>query len=188
MTLRVYKLRQALVRWFGDSEELISAAQAESRWATIYHDYAREGEDVSGEPAINLSKSKFSRPLNLKQSQTAQQFCRQLDQAFVSYWTGVTFATAVVPSPPLACPNIGGTGVFSVEISSVVTVVAKGVLYGALIPIVSSLGGAASTKAAQFAEAFDSATKTAVTVLITGQDTTPPPAGPLAITNVCTVF
>jgi hypothetical protein len=154
----------------------------------VYHDYAREAEDVSGERATNLDKAKFENALNLSRSRTARQFCKQLDRAFVAYWSGTVFAVGAPPTPTTACPNVGGTGVFSTETSSVVVSVTPEVLYRALLPIITQPEGSAKVQADKMAKAFDEATKSAVAVLIQGQDTTPPPTGPLPIYNVCTVF
>jgi len=188
VTLRETKLRQALSKWFSDPRGVPSARQAEARFASVYHDYAKEVEDLSGDRAANLDKSKFESALNFRKSRTAKQFCKQLDEAFVRYWSGTVFAVGSLPSPTTSCPNVGGTGVFAVETLSTVVGVASGVLYRKLLPIITPTGGSAKSQAVKMARAFDEATKSAVTVLIVGQDTTPPPTGPLPIYNVCTVF
>lgn len=188
MSLNVARLQQALAAWFSAPEAIRSQVQAEARFARVYHEYAREGEDVSGERATTLVPSKFQGPLRFAGSRTAEQFARQLDAAFVAYWTGAVFAVGVVPSPAPPCPNVGGTGVFATETTSVVTVVAAGALFSAVLPVLRKKADTVGSQARAFADAIDSVTKSAVTVLITGLDTTSPPTGPLPITNTCTVF
>lgn len=188
MTLSVNRLRWEFAMWFRNSQDIATYMQAERRFALTYHHYAKKATDVSGEQAINLSYRKFQIQLNFQSSRTPEQFCRQLDRAFVAYWTGVIFATAIVPpvSPP--CANQGGSGVFASEVSSAVVGVSSQVLYAELLPVVSSLSTAGEVATQEVAQAFDRATKRAVTVLISGWDTTPGPTGPLPITNLCGVF
>lgn len=188
MSLNAARLQQALAAWFAAPQAIRSQAQAEAKFARVYHDYAREGEDVSGERATTLVPAKFQSQLRFAASRTVEQFARQLDAAFVSYWTGAVFAVGVIPPPVPPCPNVGGTGVFSTEASSVVTVVAAGALFAALLPVLRRKSDTVASQARAFATAMDTVTKSAVTVLITGVDTTPAPTGPLPITNTCTVF
>lgn len=188
MTLNASRLRLEFAMWVRNSQEIATYLQAERLFALTYHHYAKKATDVSGEYAINLSYRKFQMQLDFQSSRTPEQFCRQLDRAFVAYWTGVTFATAIVPPVLPPCPNQGGNGVFASEVSSVVVGVSPQVLYAELLPVVSSLSTAEGVATHEIASAFDRATKQAVDVLISGWDTTPGPTGPLPITNLCGVF
>lgn len=188
MSLNRARLRRSLTSWFQQPEGIRSSAQAEQKFAEVYHEYAREGEDVSGERAGNLSAARFRAQLHFQWSRTAKESCLQLDRAFVAYWTGAVFAIAVVPPASPPCPNVGGSGVFASETSSAVVAVQARVLYSKLLPILSTTSNTAARAAAQVAEALDEATKQAVSVRIDGTDTTPGPGGPLPIFNLCTVF
>jgi len=189
MSLDAGKLYREFISWFTVPGDISTHPQAEARLARVYHVYAQDAEDVSGEKPNNLVSSKFRTPLSFQRSKTAQQFARRIEAAFVAYWTGVTFPILVVPPPVPPCPSVGGTTIFASETTSLVLSVTPGVMYSAILPIVSTWRGTAQLKARQLAEAMDGATKSAVTVLITGLDTTPGGSGgPLPITNTCTVF
>jgi hypothetical protein len=188
VTLSVETLRQALTQFFSNPGRVPTAARAEELWAESYHTYAREAQDVSGDVPQNLDPEKFLRELDFLNSRSAMQFAEQLDRAFVSYWSGVTFATGLLPpgSPP--CPNAGGSGTFGSEVASAVYNIEAGAMLRALLPVLSGGFGSAQAQASRFATVMDRVTKTSVRVLIVGQDTTPPPTGPFPITNNCTVF
>jgi hypothetical protein len=187
MSLSLQSLRRNLVRFFSEPANTPSAPAAEERLARIYHEYAREAEDVSGENPVSTTQAAFQGPLDFRRSTTVRRYAEQVEAAFVAYWTGAAFAVGVVPPPVPPCPNVGGNGIFATETSSVVSAVAPRVLYAKLMPVLTSLQAPAQVQADRFARAFDEATKSAVTVLITGTDTTPGPTGPLPITNTCTV-
>lgn len=186
MSLDRAALHKDFVLWFSRPGGIYAADQAEEKMALIYHTYAQQAEDVSGEKATNLNVKNFRDVLDFQRSRTAEQFCQQMDRAFVAYWTGVIFANGIVPPPSPPCPNVGGTGIFWIEFSSSVTSVTLNVLYGLLLPVVLYKKGSAQVQALRFASALDEATKRAVTVYITGLDTSLP--FPLPITNTCTVF
>jgi hypothetical protein len=159
---------------------------AAANWSDAYDLFASDAEDVSTDPVTVKNPSLFESTLAAAlpgPDGTAVDAAQAFDDAFVQYWTGGVFA---VGTPPPS--GVGGTGVFSVELTSVVTVVAPNVLKGLLVPIFESLSSDPDQKAEDIAAAFETATKTAVTVLISGLDTTPPPSGPLPITNTDFVY
>ena len=188
MTLSVETLRQALTQFFSTPGRVPTVARAEKLWAEAYHTYAREAQDVSGDVPQNLDPERFLQELNFSNSRSAMQFAEQLDRAFIAYWSGVTFEIGLLPpgSPP--CPNAGGSGTFGSEVASAVYYIESGAMLRALLPVLSGGFGSAQAQASRFATVMDRVTKTAVRVLIIGQDTTPFPIGPLPITNNCTVF
>jgi len=188
MSLSTDKLYHEFVRWFRTGGGVRTAEQAERRLAHAYYTYARDAEDVSGENPSNLIADKFERPLSFRRSGTRQQFARQIDAAFVAFWTDVAFPILAVPPTSPPCPNVGGSGEFSSEVSSQVVNVEAGAMYKAIMPILRSSGSTAERAARRLANAMDDVTKSAVTVLITGWDTTPGPSGPYPIINTCTVF
>lgn len=185
MSLSKDKLYREFVRWFR-AGGVSTHAQAERKLSQVYHAYAQDAEDVSGEGPTNLDAGKFERCLDFGRSRSARQFAQQLDDAFVEYWKGTTFPTLVVPPSSPPCPNVGGSGSFSSESASVVLSVAKGAMREAVLPVLSK-GNTADQAARKMAEAMDQVTKSAVTVYIVGLDTSPYP-GPYPITNTCTVF
>lgn len=188
MSLDKGKLYHGLLRWFRVPGGVGTHREAEQRFARVYHSYAQDAEDVSGERPNNLDAEKFERLLAFQRSRVGKDFVRQIDSSFVAYWTGTTFPILVVPPASPPCPNIGGTGEFSAEISSQVTGVASDAMYDAVLPILSRPVGTAEEAARRLSDAMDRATKSAVEVIITGWDTTPSPGGPIAVTNTCTVF
>jgi hypothetical protein len=169
-------------------------AQVAANWANAYDTYARSAVDTSGDALVTANKAGFITALqsNLPTYTTgtialgAQAF----DLALVAYWTAAIFAIGALPISGSPCPNIGGTTVFSAEISSVVSAVTPSILSGLLLTEFGNIttGTTAQEKADSIAQAFHTATTTAVNVLIIGIDTTPPPAGPLPIMNACYVF
>jgi len=188
MSLDKNKLYTEFMRWFRNPIGVSTIRHAQTRLAQVYHRYALDAEDVSGESPTNLDQWKFERPLLLETCRTAQQFAQRVDDAFVAYWTGTIFPIAVVPPASPPCPNVGGTGEFSVENTSGVTDVAVREMYSAIVDVLKRKDATAEEGARRLADAMDRVTKHAVTVTITGQDTTPSPTGPLYITNTCTVF
>lgn len=189
MSLDSGKLYRGFLRWFRVPQGIRTYRQAEAKFSQIYHGYAQGAEDVSGECPDNLDRGKFERPLSFETGQARQRFARQIESAFVAYWTGVTFPILVVPPATPPCPNVGGNGIFGAELSSLVLSVTAGAMYSAVLPILSKGEATADEAARRLADVMDSVTKSAVTILITGQDTTPGGGGgPLPITNTCTVF
>lgn len=160
-------------------------ATAATNWANAYNNYAVRATDVSGDLVVSANMAGFITDLltNLPDSVTGTipLAANAFDLAFIKYWLGATFATGIIP-----LGGIGGTGLFSLEVSSVCTGVTAGTLSGFLQTEFSVFSSDAATKALALATCFHSATITAVQVLIMGLDTTPPPpagTGPLPITN-----
>ncbi len=182
-------LKDAIVA-LGDPEGgSFNPSNPAAAWATIYDDYASNGEDVSGDAMAGGNKPLFEAALTLANTGSAAQAATEFDNAFVAYWTGVAFGIATPPTPLAPCPSVGGTTLWASELTSAVVAVAPGVLSALLLSIFTdNTSDDLDAKAQQIADAFHSATTSAVSVLIAGLDTTPPPAGPLPITNSCTVF
>jgi len=190
MGLSKQKLTSGFLSLFGNSDGISGLPDVHTKWTNAYHSYAMDAEDVSGDRVVTTNRTGFLSSLSLGSGNSIFQAALNFDRAFVAYWTGGIFAVgALIVVPPAGCPNVGGSGVWSSEITSVVTVVSAGVLAGLLVPVFSSIsdGDTARSKARQMATAFHQATISAVTVLITGLDTTPGPTGPLPITNTCTI-
>ena len=180
MTLQAKKLELAFRSWFTRSQDITNVEQAADRFADVYHEYALDAEDVSGDTVNNLDASKFRGELDFSKTHTSQEFAQQLDNAFAAYWTGTTFDIGQLPAGTGACPN---TGVFAVELDSSVTEVSTQQLYTELLPILQTPSSSAETKALQLSIAMDNVTKYAVTVIINGED-----AGSNPVSNTCTVF
>jgi len=153
---------------------------AAANFANAYDLYASNAADASGDLVASKNKAGFESALAgvISPNTPAAAMGAAFEQAFVMYWTGAVFAVGIPP------PNgVGGTGLFSVELTSMVVTVTPGVLLASIVPELSSTSDDGAAKAAAFADLFHTATTSAVIVLITGLDTTPPPAGPLPITN-----
>ncbi len=167
-----------------------SRSEAIQLWVDAYDTYATDAEDVSGDAVVTKYPAMFHAELvnRLTGSWSSAAAALAFRYAFVTYWTGAVFAIGAVPAPGGPCPNVGGNGIFSVEIQSVVTSVNGVNLRSALLALFDALTDDAGARIEAIAAAFHAATTTDVLVTITGLDTTPPPAGPLPITNVCRVF
>jgi hypothetical protein len=188
MALDRSKLSGRLRTLFTSPDGIANAQDAESRWTAAYDSYALDAEDVSGDMVTTTNRPGFLSALDFGSWSSVQQAAQRFDDAFVAYWTGGVFAVgSLIAVPPGECPNVGGNGTWASETTSVVTAVVAGVLKGLLLPILRANSGTPESKAREMARAFHEATTTAVTVLITGLDTTPGPGGPLAITNTCTI-
>lgn len=185
------------IRKFGDPNYISfggfpsTASAAKTAWANAYYNYAKDAEDVSGDAvaSASLNKTGFSDALDFDSKSTIENAAGKFDDAFVAFWTGVTFAVGTFTTGTEACTNVGGTLVFSSETTSAVTAIAANVLKNKLITVFGDNTEIDSlAKIEDIATAFHEATTTAITVLITGIDTTPSPSGPLPITNTCKVF
>lgn len=166
---------------------------AATNFGNAYNTYALAAQDASTDLVVTTNLAGFIATLAAQlpdsTAGTAALAAAAFDAAFVQYWTGAVFAVGIPPTGIGACPNAGGTLIFSAEVSSVVVTVSAGVLQNLLLPIFSTTGSAdGNAQAILIADAFHSATTSAVIVLITGLDTTPAPAGPLPITNTCGIF
>ena len=190
MTLNVATLVTEL-RKFGDEKFSgftgfpTTKAAAKTAWTNAYDNYAFTATDISGDIVISKNTAGFNSSLSFDTAGTAASSASDFDSAFISYWTGATFAVGIIPPPTGLCPNIGGTGIFGVETTSVVYAVTANVLKAKLLAVLGAPASNAQAQIELIAQAFHEATTEAVTVLITGTDTTPTPSGPLPITNTC---
>lgn len=190
MTLQVAALVTEL-RKFGDEKFSgftgfpTTKEAAKTAWTNAYDTYASTATDISGDLVISKNAAGFNSSLSFDTSGTAASSAADFDSSFVSYWTGATFAVGIIPPPTGLCPNIGGTGIFGVETTSVVSAVTANVLKAKLLVVLSTPASNAQAQIELIAQAFHEATTEAVIVLITGTDTTPTPSGPLPITNTC---
>jgi hypothetical protein len=198
MTLVVGTLENELLKLFDVNNVNFSgypatAAAACSNWGNAYDVYAKAATDVSTDSVVLANKALFVSTLLAQMpadptTGTPIAAANAFDAAFAAYWTAATFAIGVPPTSAAVCPSIGGTAIFALEATSIVSVVTPAVLANLLLPIFSDVTttGTAQIKAQQIAAAFHTATMTAVMVVITGTDTTLPV--PLPITNTCTIF
>lgn len=189
MTLSASKLESKLLDFF-KKPDFEAPFQAALAWTDAYDSYARDATDASNDLVVVTNRPGFQSALQFTPQGSPPTMAQMFDTAFVAYWTGAVFAIGIPPTPAAPCPSIGGNTIFSVEIASLVIAAVPGVLMNLLLPIFAGVTKAstAQQQAQQVASAFHAATTSAVTVLITGLDTTPTPAGPLPITNTCTVF
>ena len=189
--LNPQKLQRSFLDYFEDPGPFKEPVDAAMEWTRIYDAYARDAVDASQDKVQVVNKPGFFAQLQFNASSgSPPSFASMLDKAFVAYWTGAVFAFGIPPTPAAPCPSIGGNTIFSQELTSLVIAVAPGVLMAQLLPIFSSVTEQenARSQSQKIANAFHTATTTAVTVLIAGLDTTPPPGGPQPITNTCTIF
>lgn len=162
--------------------------EAKQKWAAAYDLYASAATDVSGDIVSTKNKAGFQGALLLDDKNTPMKAAQEFENAFVAYWTGAVFAVGIPPTPAAKCPSVGGTTLWSTETTSVVTTITPNTLRSLLLPIFTdNTQKTALTQLQKIADAFHTATTTAVFVLITGLDTTPTPTGPLPITNTCTI-
>lgn len=183
-------LAASLLDIFASKDSIRTAQEYEERWASAYDAYARQAQDVSGELPITVNGTGFRRALNFEASGSAAALAAQFEAAFQVYWTGAIFSFGIPPPPvPPGCPNVGGTSIFSTELSSLVIEVVPSVMQAQLVTqfSVASREESIESRAQAIASAIHMATTTAVFVLITGLDTTSPPTGPLPVTNTCRV-
>lgn len=177
-----------------------------TNWANAYDTYARNAEDISGDVLVTANKPGFIAALaaGLATSVTPASAAAAYEAAFVIYWTAATFSIGIPPvvDPESPCPNVGGNLIFGVEISSIAAPIPA--VLGTLLTTIWNTPPPVGTSpdldpnpdiytlnndyiADKLAQAFHTATTTAVIVTISGTDTTPPTAGPLPIVNICTV-
>jgi hypothetical protein len=160
-----------------------------NNWADAYEAYAVSAADASGDPLVTANRAGFVAALQLLNSPVGviATAAASFDSAFVAYWTGAIFAVGTPPTPSSPCASVGGNGIWAAEVSSVVALVDAGTLQASMASLLAIPSADPQVKAAALADAFHIATTSAVHVLITGTDTTPPPAGPSPITNTCTI-
>lgn len=162
--------------------------QACENWANAYDVYCQSAQDISNDGLATSNPTGFKNSLiaNLPEGAagSAALGAAAFESAVVAYWTGATFNIGSLPPG-----GIGGTGVFSIEISSVVTEITPNVLYDLLLIEFSKTTFELDmdVKADTLAALFHTFTTTAVIVTISGSDTTPPPpggTGPLPVVNI----
>ena len=151
-------------------------------WTNAYDTYASTAQDISFDTLISANKAAMLSYLLANMPGPGGDIATSAavwDQAFINYWTGATFTIIQIPTPP----NDPGanTGLFSVELSSLIVTVTPSVLKDLLIAELGVFSNSAATKAENLATVFHTATTTAVLALISGLDTTTPT--PLPITN-----
>ena len=193
MALDVSKLVPELRKIFDPSFEGFYWSESRSDTVTrisAAHDlYASDAVDYSGDAVATKNPGAFRSTLDseLWDTWTAAEAADAFRDAWIAYWTGGTFAVGALPPPTGVCANVGGDSIFSVEFTSVITIINAAPLRAALYAEFRNLGTNGYTKAVAIANAFHAATTNNLTVRIDGLDTTPPPVGPLPIYNVCGV-
>lgn len=165
-----------------------SAAEATQRWTAAYATYAVSAEDASTDLVITTNSAGFQAALNFAVPGTPLGAAQQFGAAFTAFWTGAVFAIGIPIIGPGKgqCLNVGGTGIFGIEITSIVTSVINTALITNLTSEFSISSEDGADKADKLATIFHDATTQDILVLITGTDTTLPT--PLPITNTCQVF
>jgi len=165
-----------------------SVAEAAQRWTDAYSTYAVSAEDASTDIVVTTNSPGFQAALNFAVPGTPIGAAQQFGAAFQAFWTGAIFAIGI-PIVGLGkgqCLNVGGTGMFGVEITSIVISVINVALITNLTSEFSEASEDGADKADKLATIFHDATTQDILVLITGTDTTVPT--PLPITNTCQVF
>lgn len=160
-------------------------ADAASKWAAAYDAYASAAVNVNGDGfLVPPSASGFEAALGF-QTQTPAQLAEEFGTAFTAYWAAVTFTPGTpgdINATP-ECPNVGGTGVFGIINTSIVTVVNAAPLIAALTSLFETPSSDPTERSEAIAAALHAATTGDVTVLTSGLDATPVP-----ITNTCHLF
>lgn len=162
---------------------------AATNFANAYTTYAMTAQDRSTDIVLTYNTAGFAAAIaTLVIGDSYLTASQAFEQAFIAFWTGATFAIGIPPISAPPCLNVGGTTIFSTELASVVTTITPGVLQPLLFTEFQKIENSdMSGKTLRIAQAFHTATTTAIAVTITGLDTTPPPAGPLPIINICTI-
>ena len=165
-----------------------SASEAAQWWSSAYFTYAVNAEDASTDRVVTTNPAGFQTALNFAVPGTPVSAAQQFGAAFQAFWTGAVFAIGIpIVGPGKGqCLNVGGNGIFGVEISSVVTSVISTALITNLTAEFSVNSEDGADKADKLATIFHDATIQDILVLITGTDTSVPT--PLPITNTCQVF
>jgi hypothetical protein len=183
-------LAQSFAQIANEKDNLRSQLAA-VKWAQAYDSYARQAQDASSDLVLSTNLPGLIAALNFDGSRSAAELAQQFETGFVAYWTGAVFSVGIPPPPvsPNGCANVGGNSIFATEIASLVVAVTPGVMLSQLLPelMVVLKDETIESRSNAIAQAMHRATTTAVMVLITGIDTTPPPAGPLPVTNICTI-
>lgn len=167
------------------------AAAAAANWAAAFDTFAVDAEDASGDALVAGNAAGFESAVAAGfAALTAAGAAAGYGLGAIAYWTAAAFAVGTLLDPLTEpCASVGtGTGIWGIEATSVVTVPLSTALVAALTDEFGVLSEDPDAKAEALADAFFDSTTSEITVLISGTDTTPPPAGPLPITNTCTVF
>lgn len=183
MTLQSLALAQQIVR-LGDVADAAypgpgTLLQAPGRLASAYDAYAENAVDAGGNFLVAGNIAAMQAALAVVfavPAQSAAAASQGIGLAHTAYWMGAAFATRAPPKRP----GVGGTGIFSVSISSVVVAAPAAALVAALTQLFARPSSDAQARAQEIAQAWHAATLT-VLFTTTGLDTTPPPAGPLPI-------
>lgn len=164
-----------------------TVADAASNWANAYNTYAMSATTINGGTVVTTNQAGFTAILSAQlpdgNTGTIVTAANAFDAAFCAYWTGGVFTPGGLP-----LVGVGGTGIFSIIISSIVVAVTTGVLSTNLQLAFGTIQSDADAAATAISNAFHAATIAAVSVLISGLDTTPPPAAPLPIINTGTLL
>jgi hypothetical protein len=153
--------------------------QAPGRLASAYDAYAKSAVDAGGNALVagNVAAMQASlASVFAVPAQSAAAAAQGIGLAHTAYWMGAVFATGAPPTRP----GVGGTGIFSVSLSSVVVAAPAVALVAALTQLFARPSSDAQARAQEIAQAWHGATVT-VAFTTTGLDTTPPPAGPLPV-------
>jgi hypothetical protein len=161
-------------------------ATAAANFADAYNTYAIDAVDVSGDMLAVANKAGFQSALaaGLAASQSGAQAAQAFASAWALFWLSATFQVGVPPTPAARCPSVGGTGIWSVEATSIVTAAVPAPLQSALALEFATISDTPAVKAAALADAFHTATLSVV-VTVSGLDASPIPT---AIVNVCTIM
>jgi hypothetical protein len=171
-------------------EASVRRADAAEKWADAFDAYGRGVENVNEDTFLSEpNRAGFEAALTFE-TETAEEAATEFGNAWTAYWTGLTFVlgTPGAINGSVECPNVGGNLTFGVIASSLVTAVNSVPLVAALKSLFEAPSADPAAKAAALADALHNACVGQVTVLTSGTDTTPPPGGPIAITNTCRLF
>lgn len=156
-----------------------SLSQAPQRLAEAYDAYARDAVDPGGNPLVSGNVVMMEAVLASVFSvgdQSVLAAAQGIGAAHTAYWLGTTFAPGASP----AAVGVGGTGIFSQVVSSVVVAAPAADLVADLVRLFSAPSTQAQLRADEVAQAWHAVTQQ-VSVTMVGVDTTPPPAGPLPV-------
>lgn len=164
-----------------------TSAQAITNFANAYHTYALQATDISGDSIVTTNLAGFKAAITSAippptPGGTLANYATTMASAFTAYWTGGAFAVGILPPPQAPVPP--NNGIWSVETTSLVTVVNSAILSNAILAQLNQQFDNVDDAADAVANVWHTATTTGVTVTIVGFDTTPPIAGPFPIVNV----
>jgi len=166
-------------------------ATATSNFATAYNTYAIQATDISGDMLVTANLPGFITAITSAMPPpvpggTLANYATTMGLALTAYWTGAIFAILIPPPPGIPVPP--NNGIFSIEATSLVTIVNAAILQNAILAQLNQQFDSADDAADAVADVWHTATTTAITVVIAGLDSTPPPIGPWPIINTNLVF